>query len=33
MSFIDDIRVKGLYSNYNNKEKIPRIQWFIFEYI
>ena len=31
--FIDDIRVKGLYNNYNNKEVLPRIYQFILEYI
>jgi len=31
--FIDNIRVKGLYINYNRKLKPPRIRRFIFEYL
>jgi hypothetical protein len=31
--FMDNIRVKGPYIDYNNKEVLPRIQRFIYEYI
>jgi hypothetical protein len=31
--FIDDIGIKGLYTNYNREEALPGIQRFILEYI
>jgi hypothetical protein len=33
MPFIDNIRVKGLYDDYNNKESLFKIRWFILIYI
>ena len=33
MPFIDDIRIKGLYIDYNNDEILPRIWQFVFEHI
>ncbi len=33
MPFLDNIRVKGLYITYSNKEALPRIRRYIFEYI
>jgi hypothetical protein len=33
MPFIDDVGVKGLYNDYNGEESLPRIRWFILEYI
>ena len=33
MPFIDDIRVKGLYINYNKELKLFRICQFVFEYL
>jgi len=33
MPFIDDIRVKGLYTNYNRELKLFRICRFVFEYL
>ena len=32
MPFLDDIRVKGLYIDYN-KESLPRIQRFVYKHI
>jgi hypothetical protein len=31
--FIDDVGVKGLYTNYDREEVLPNIQRFILEYI
>ena len=31
--FIDDIRVKGLYINYNKELKLSKIRRFVFEYL
>ena len=31
--FIDNIRVKGLYINYNKELKLPRIRRFVFKYL
>ena len=33
MPFIDNIRVKGLYTNYNKELKLLRICRFIFEHL
>jgi len=33
MLFLDDIRVKGLYIDYNNKESLPGIQRFVYKHI
>jgi hypothetical protein len=33
ISFIDDIRVKGLYINYNRKLKLLKICQFVFKYL
>jgi hypothetical protein len=33
MPFLDDIRVKGLYIDYDNKESLPRIQRFVYKHI
>ena len=33
MPYLDDIRVKGLYITYNNKETLPGIRWYIYKYI
>jgi hypothetical protein len=33
MPFIDDIRVKGLYTNYNKELKLLKIRRFVFEYL
>jgi hypothetical protein len=33
MLFIDDIRVKGLYINYNKELKLLKIRRFVFEYL
>ena len=33
MLFIDDIRVKGLYINYNKELKLLRIYQFVFEHL
>ena len=33
MPFIDDIRVKGLYTNYNRELKLLRIRRFVFKYL
>ena len=33
MPFLDDIRVKGLYTTYNNKETLPRVCRFVYEHI
>ena len=33
MSFLDDIRVKGLYITYSNKEALFRIRRYVYEYI
>ena len=33
MPFIDDIRVKGLYINYNRELKLLGIRRFVFEYL
>jgi len=33
MPFIDDIRVKGLYINYNKELKLLRICRFVFKYL
>ena len=33
MPFLDDIRVKGLYTIYNNKESLPRVHWFVYKHI
>ncbi len=33
MPFLDNIRVKGLYTNYNSKEVLLGIRRYIFEYI
>jgi len=33
MPFIDDIRVKGLYTNYSEELKLPRIRRFVFEHL
>jgi hypothetical protein len=33
MPFIDDIRVKGLYTNYSRELKLPRIRRFVFKYL
>ena len=33
MLFVDDIRVKGLYTNYDNKLALFRIRYYVFEYI
>ena len=33
MPFLDDIRVKGLYIDYDNKESLPGIQRFVYKHI
>ena len=33
MPFIDDIRVKGLYTNYSRELKLLRIRRFVFEHL
>ena len=33
MPFIDDIRVKGPYTTYNNKEALSRVRRYIYEHI
>ena len=33
MPFVDNVGVKGLYNNYNSKESLLKIRWFILEYI
>ncbi len=33
MPFLDDIRVKGPYTTYNDKETLPRIQRYVYEHI
>ena len=33
MPFIDNVRVKGLYTDYNNVELIPRVRQFVFKHI
>ena len=33
MPFIDNIRVKGPYTNYSNKEALPRIRQYIYKHI
>ena len=33
MPFLDNIRVKGLYSDYNGEIKLPSIRRFIYEYL
>jgi hypothetical protein len=33
MPFLDNISVKGLYTNYNGEEALPGIQRFILEHI
>ncbi len=33
MPFLDDIRVKGPYIDYNNKESLPGIQRFVYKHI
>jgi hypothetical protein len=33
MPFIDDIKVKGLYINYNRKLKLFKIRRFVFKYL
>src|SRR6266516_7975491 len=33
MPFVDNIRVKGPYTNYSNKEALPRIRRYVYEYI
>jgi hypothetical protein len=33
MLFIDDIRVKGPYTDYSRKLKLPKVRRFIFEYL
>jgi len=33
MPFVDDIRIKGLYIDYNNNKTLPRIRQFVFEHI
>ena len=33
MPFVDNIRVKGPYTNYSNKEALPRIRQYIYKYI
>ena len=33
MPFLNNIRVKGLYTNYNREEALPSIQRYILEYI
>ena len=33
MPFLNNIRVKGLYSNYNNKLKLLEIRYFVFKYL
>jgi hypothetical protein len=33
MPFMDNVGVKRLYNDYNNKESLPRIRRFILEYI
>ena len=33
MPFLNDVRVKGLYTNYNREEALPRIQRYILEHI
>ena len=31
--YLDNVRVKGLYTNYSNKEALPGIYWFVYKYI
>ena len=33
MPFLDNIRVKGPYTIYSNKEALPRIRRYVYEYI
>jgi hypothetical protein len=33
MLFLNNVSVKGLYTNYNREEALPSIQRFILEYI
>jgi hypothetical protein len=33
MPFLDDVSIKGLYTNYDGEEALPGIQRFILEYI
>jgi len=33
MSFLDNIKVKGLYITYSNKEALLRVRRYIFKYI
>jgi hypothetical protein len=33
MPFLDDVGVKGLYTNYDREEALPGIRRFILEYI
>ena len=33
MPFVDDIRVKGFYTNYDNKLAFPGIRRYVYEYI
>ena len=33
MPFLDNIRVKGPYTIYNNKEALPRIRQYVYKYI
>ena len=33
MPFLDDIRVKGPYIDYNGEESLPRVRRFVFEHI
>ena len=33
MLFLDDVKVKGLYIDYYNKESLPRIQRFVYKHI
>ena len=33
MLFLDNIRIKGPYINYNNIKKLPRIYRFIYKYL
>jgi len=33
MLFIDDVRIKGLYNDYNNKKSLFKIRRFILKYI
>ena len=33
MPFLDNIRVKGLYTTYSNKEALPRVRRYVFKHI